>query len=169
MKMLALVALFAAVTVQAEQIKMPSIEELKSRLKTVRYISPDIICRVLSDSEFFKDIAGKKIDSNSLAVKIRRIALALVVSHGQGNECFESSFENDRDFYKAQHLRNEEINRRLAGYLSEKIIDYNRDGLLFEKYVEEADKFKLYHALIEELYKVFFKDYPKSLEGLSRN
>ena len=168
-KLIALSFLLATVAVQAGQVKMPSLRELKNRLEKSRIASLDQ-CTIFSNSTFLEDIAGKKIDSNELAVKLRMVAVAFVASNCQAYECLKSCMANGGNVYKAQSLSDKELTEKFAGYLKEKIAenpDLARE--LFYKYIDKSDQERrFYNAIIDDLYAVFFEDYPKILQLLSR-
>ena len=170
-KVIALSFLLTTVAVQAEQIKMPSLETLKSRLKESRIgiIYPDQR-KIFFDSRFVEDIADKKINSNYLAVMLRRVAVAFVASNRKASKIYMSCVDNGGNYYEALSLANKEAAQRLTGYLKEKIAE-NPDLAeeLFRKYVADSYGFREYNFIIDDLYKIFFKGYEEILHGLSRD
>jgi hypothetical protein len=163
-KMLALVALFAAVRVQAEQIKVPTLKVLDERLKNHSKECIDVR-PLLEDSGFFEEMAGVEVDSGYLAMRLRGVAIILAAR----NAFFAGKYE----FYK-EHGINLTVAARDAGTIAKaQAVQYLRlkleedsilMGRLFNFYVEfSSESRNQYYSDVNWLYTVFFKDYPKVL------
>ena len=164
MKMLALSLLLATACVQAEQIKVPSLEVLKECLK--EHPQDCIGVRVLfEDSGFFKEMAGNEVDSTELAARLRGVALALAVRNILYVKNYEFYKRHGIDFMKASDDAGTIAKATVTDYLSVKIKgDSDFGNFVFRHYVEpSSESHKQYRSYVEWLYGVFFQDNQKVL------
>ena len=158
-QLLALSILLATAFVQAEQIKVPSIEVLKERLKghPNDCIDPRI---VLEDSGFFAEVADKEMDSDYLAMRLRIVALMLAAR----NAIYTANYEFYRDdgigSIKASSDAGILAKAHVIEYLSVKIEGYSdfRKMVFQHSVASSSESLNQYRSYVKWLYKVFFKD-----------
>ena len=167
MKLLVPFFLFATVGVQAEQIKVPSLEVLKSRFELFQSAHSgegSIVRALLEESGFLVEMADKELDSAYVANRLRMVAVAF-----NAGEFF---FENNCSFLlstgvpigKARADSSVAGKREVIRILNLKVVEDSVLGkTLFRQFVEQNGLRADYDYSVAKLYSVFFKDYPKVL------
>ena len=186
MKMLALFILLATVCVQAEQIKVSSLEELRGRLDEACNAYPKFylenpelksvgrlfLGRLLEKSGFLTELAGKELDSAYVAKRLRFVGADFAVGETiflQVLEGLLNSDGRDDESYKAAIIKaSTETEQIILGLLlNQESYGGEWGELVVLGSVSRswgAESLIWYNSLMRLLYTAFLQDYPKALE-----
>ena len=167
-KLVALFVLLATASIQAEQIKMPSLEILINRLEAFGNAHPEegsVGRMLLEESGFLAEIADKELDSAYVAMRLRMAAVVF--------GALEYYFINNFDFLVKTGVSNEQA-RVDSGVIAKQHalrllkLKLEEDSLLakelFNNFVENALGGQMgYSFCVPQLYTVFLQDFPKAL------
>lgn len=163
MKMLMLSFFLATACVQAEQIKVPSLETLKSRLDAFGNVHPEegsVGRMLLEESGFLAEMADQELSSVYVASRLRTAALVIAM--------VEVYFMNNYEFFLNTEVPTDKA-RADCAVLAKKealrLLKLKIEDSFFGNisFVKRHEKYDLYNYCVKELYSAFFKDHPKVL------
>lgn len=166
-KLIVISFLLAIGIVQAEQVRLLFLKQLKNNIEKSSLTSEEK--EVLLKSKFLENMATQTVNSDDFAYKLHKLAIALAIT-SSGRGLYDSSLLYTGTY--TPFIDSKERVEQLVCYLNEENY-YNPDCVeyLFETYFKNRDfsVVIMYEYNVVQLFRIFFKNHSNVLEKLLKS